>query len=87
MQCEKQQDRAMHAGHFQAFVKIASKKPSLSYYHRIVNAALPQFLPWFYHQFSTISTSIIHPIKQSHNVAYLEATDLLVAKKPIPSFL
>ena len=84
-------------GRFQAFAKIATvllllhktccKKPSLSYYHHVVYAALPQFLPWFYYQFSAISTSIIHPIKQSHNVVYSEATDLLVARKPIPSFL
>ena len=70
----------MHAGCFQAFEKIAHtvlallhkttcKNPSLNYYPRVVNTALPQFLPYqFYHQFSTI----IHHIKQSHNVIYLE---------------
>ena len=66
--------------------KTRCKKPSLSYYHRVVNAALPQFLPWFYHQFSATSHSI-HPVKQSHNVVYLEATDLLATRNPIPSFL
>ena len=25
---------------------------------------------------------IVHPVKQSHNVIYLEATDLLVTRKP-----
>ena len=95
MQCEKQQDRAMHARHFKTFVKIACtvlvllhkiccKNALLSHYHCVVNAALPQFLPCqFYYQFSTI----MHSIKQSHNVIYLEATDLLVTRKPIPSFL
>ena len=79
------------AGCFQAFAKIATllvllhkarcKKPSLSYYYCVVNAALPQFLTWFYYQFSIISTSIIHPVKQSKNIVYLEAIDLLVTRK------
>ena len=66
MQCEKQQDRAMHAGRFQAFTKFATvlvllhktycKKPSLRYYHRVVNAALPQFLP--------CSNSVLPPIQR-----------------------
>ena len=64
--------------------KTCCKNPLLSFYHHVVNTALPQFLPWFYHQFSATS---INPIKQSHYVVYLETTDLLATKKPIPSFL
>ena len=50
----------MHNGAFKPALlhQTRCKKPSLSYYHRVVNAALPQFLPCtFYHQFGTISTS------------------------------
>ena len=69
------------------------KKPSLSYYHCVVNAAhylssCHVVIPPIYHQFSPFPlSSIIYPIKQSHNVIYLEATNLLVTRKPIPSFL
>ena len=94
--CKKQQDRAMHAGRFQAFTKISHtvliyyihktccKNLSLSYYHCVINASLPQFLPCqFYHQFS----AIIHPVKQSHDVIYLEATDLLYSHWKTDTFV